>query len=83
MQGGDVPAPLQGLPHDRAPDEPRPTEHQQSHAPVAWLLLQATTLVAHVHPDDIASAVTAHRLGITPTPVLLDGEVEWRGLLFR
>ncbi|ROP42893.1 GNAT family N-acetyltransferase [Pseudokineococcus lusitanus] len=46
----------------------------------AWLIDRGTTdLVAHVHPDNLASAVTAHRLGMNPTPAVVDGEVEWRG----
>ena len=50
----------------------------------AWLFDQGTVvLVAHVHPDNVASAATAHRLGMTPTPVLDDGEIEWRGDLRR
>ena len=49
-------------------------------AVAAWLHHRGfTVLVAHVRPDNVASAVTAHRLGMTPTPALLDGEVEWRG----
>jgi len=48
----------------------------------SWLLREGVRcLVAHVHPANVASAVTAHRLGMTPTPTLLDGEIEWRGRL--
>ncbi|GAA2034305.1 GNAT family N-acetyltransferase [Pseudokineococcus marinus] len=51
-------------------------------AAAAWISDQGTAvLVAHVHPDNVASAATAHRLGMTPTPALVDGEVEWRGSL--
>ncbi|MEJ5914006.1 GNAT family N-acetyltransferase [Pseudokineococcus sp. 1T1Z-3] len=65
------------------------TSHQGQHlaaeagaAVASWLLHRGfTVLVAHVHPDNVASAVTAYRLGMTPTPGLLDGEVEWRGRL--
>lgn len=63
------------------------TNHQGQHlaaeaaaAVASWLLHQGTAvLVAHVHPANVVSAATAHRLGMTPTPALLDGEVEWRG----
>jgi len=49
-------------------------------AVTARLFDQGTVaLVAHVHPGNVASAATAARLGMTPTPVLEDGEIEWRG----
>ncbi len=35
-------------------------------------------VVAHVHPDHVASQRVAASLGLRPTPVLVDGEVEWR-----
>ncbi len=34
-------------------------------------------VVAHVHPDHVASQRVAAALGMRPTPVLVDGEVEW------
>ena len=34
-------------------------------------------LVAHVHPDHVASARVAERLGLRPTDVVEDGEVRW------
>ncbi len=35
-------------------------------------------VVAHVHPDHVASQRVAAALGLRPTPVVVDGEVEWR-----
>lgn len=37
-----------------------------------------TRVVAHVHPDNVASQRVAASLGLVPTPLLVDGEVEWR-----
>lgn len=34
-------------------------------------------LVAHIHPDNVASQGVARRLGMRPTDVVVDGEVEW------
>jgi RimJ/RimL family protein N-acetyltransferase len=34
-------------------------------------------VVAHVHPDHVASQRVAAALGLEPTPVVVDGEVEW------
>ena len=45
---------------------------------VAWLREHGVhTLVAHVHPDHAASAGVARSLGLTPTEVVVDGEVRW------
>ena len=43
-------------------------------------LLQADgwTVVAHVHPDHVASKGVARAAGLVPTDVMVDGEVEWR-----
>jgi hypothetical protein len=35
-------------------------------------------VVAHVHPDHVASQRVAAALGLRPTPVVVDCEVEWR-----
>jgi RimJ/RimL family protein N-acetyltransferase len=35
-------------------------------------------VVAHVHPDHLASQRVATSLGLAPTGTLVDGEVEWR-----
>jgi RimJ/RimL family protein N-acetyltransferase len=46
---------------------------------VQWLVARgATSVVAHVHPDHRASAAVAARVGLLPTNVIVDGEVEWR-----
>lgn len=46
---------------------------------VQWLVaLGATSVVAHVHPEHRASAAVAARVGLRPTNVIVDGEVEWR-----
>lgn len=36
-------------------------------------------LVAHIHPDHLASQHVARRLGMRPTDVVVDGEVRWVG----
>jgi RimJ/RimL family protein N-acetyltransferase len=46
---------------------------------VAWLdSIGVTTITAHVHPGNLASARVAERAGLMPTDELVDGEVEWR-----
>ena len=46
---------------------------------VQWLVARgATSVVAHIHPDHRASSAVAGRLGLRPTNVIVDGEVEWR-----
>jgi RimJ/RimL family protein N-acetyltransferase len=43
-----------------------------------WLRAQgADTLTAHVHPEHAASIAVATRLGMQPTPVVVDGETRW------
>lgn len=34
-------------------------------------------LVAHIHPEHAASQAIARKLGMTPTDVLVDGEIRW------
>ncbi len=47
-------------------------------AAVEWLVVRGVRrLVAHVHPDNVASHAVARRLGMHPTQVVVDGEVEW------
>jgi RimJ/RimL family protein N-acetyltransferase len=36
-----------------------------------------TTLVAHIHPDNLASATIAQRIGLHPTADEQDGEIRW------
>lgn len=36
-------------------------------------------IVAHIHPDHDASGAVARRLGLTPTDLIVDGEVRWAG----
>lgn len=36
-------------------------------------------LVAHIHPQHAASHRVAARLGMSPTPTVVDGEVRWEG----
>jgi RimJ/RimL family protein N-acetyltransferase len=49
-------------------------------AMVAWLRDQGVaTVVAHVHPDHPASAAVACAVGLSPTSIMEDGEVRWRG----
>jgi RimJ/RimL family protein N-acetyltransferase len=45
-----------------------------------WLRQQgATRLVAHVHPEHVASALVARSIGLAPTSIIIDGEVRWEG----
>jgi len=47
---------------------------------VAWLREQGVeTVMAHVHPDHQASQGVARAVGLTPTLLLVDGEVRWQG----
>jgi RimJ/RimL family protein N-acetyltransferase len=36
-----------------------------------------TSLVAHIHPDNVASAIVARRIGLHPTADDRDGEIRW------
>jgi len=64
-----------GVPHQR-----RGLATEAAAAVAAWLTRQdVRRLVAHVHPDNVASQVVAERLGLRPTDVVVDGEVEWVG----
>jgi len=36
-------------------------------------------LIAHIHPEHVASATVARSLGLAPTDVIVDGEVRWQG----
>jgi len=43
-----------------------------------WLLARgATLLVAHVHPEHRASVAVACAVGMSPTAMVVDGEVRW------
>jgi RimJ/RimL family protein N-acetyltransferase len=47
-------------------------------AVVDWLAAAGVDrLVAHIHPDHVASARVAERLGLSPTDAVEDGEVRW------
>ncbi len=47
-------------------------------AAVAWLAARGVRhLVVHIHPDNVASQRLAARLGMHPSHVVVDGEVEW------
>jgi RimJ/RimL family protein N-acetyltransferase len=47
-------------------------------AVVDWLATHGVDrLVAHIHPDHLASAGVAERLGLSPTDAVEDGEVRW------
>jgi RimJ/RimL family protein N-acetyltransferase len=62
------------------------TSHQRQHlakeaaaAVVAWLPeVNVDDPTAHIHPHHLASAGVARHLGLRPTSVIVDGEVEWR-----
>lgn len=45
---------------------------------VAWLTARPIpTVIAHIHPDHLASAAVATAAGLTPTPAWHDGERRW------
>lgn len=47
-------------------------------AMVGWLHTRGIgAVVAHIHPDHLASIGVARHLGLTPTSVVIDGEVRW------
>ena len=51
---------------------------------VAWLRQQgAAAVVAHVHPGHHASAAVARAVGMTPTGVVVDGEIRWQASAVR
>lgn len=41
--------------------------------------LGVTRILAHIHPEHVASQRIAARLGMAPTDVVVDGEVRWQG----
>jgi RimJ/RimL family protein N-acetyltransferase len=46
---------------------------------VAWLSARPPqTIIAHVHPDHLASAAIARACGLAPTDTWHDGEVRWQ-----
>ncbi|MBN6057937.1 GNAT family N-acetyltransferase [Nonomuraea sp. RK-328] len=48
---------------------------------VAWLREAGVrTVVAHIHPDHVASAAVAASAGLSPTDVWHDGEIRWTTL---
>lgn len=40
-------------------------------------------LIAHIHPDHLASQRIATGLGMTPSGTVVDGEIRWEGSLHR
>jgi len=47
-------------------------------AMTGWLRSQgARRFTAHIHPDHAASAAVARALGLSPTDVVVDGEIRW------
>ena len=47
---------------------------------VGWLREQdVETIVAHVHPEHLASMAVARRIGLHPTDRMVDGEIRWEG----
>jgi RimJ/RimL family protein N-acetyltransferase len=48
-------------------------------AMVLWLRAHGVApVVAHIHPENTASEGVARRLGLAPTPTIVDGEVRWQ-----
>jgi len=46
---------------------------------VDWLSRQPIrAVIAHIHPDHVASAAVAVAAGLTPTAEIHDGEIRWR-----
>jgi RimJ/RimL family protein N-acetyltransferase len=52
---------------------------EAGHALIAWLrdTLGVPSIVGSVHPDNVASQTTAHRIGLRPTDRHHEGEVVW------
>jgi RimJ/RimL family protein N-acetyltransferase len=47
-------------------------------AMTGWLRAQGVRrLTAHIHPDHAASTAVARSLGLSPTDVVVDGEIRW------
>jgi len=54
--------------------------HEAAQLIVDWLRGNGVgTIVAHIHPDHVASNSVARRIGLRPTGDLVDGEVRWLG----
>lgn len=52
---------------------------EAARAVVGWLeKVDVKSFVAHIHPEHGASAGVARALGMEPSDVMVDGEVEWR-----
>lgn len=52
---------------------------EAAHGLIAWLGGQPVeTLIAHIHPAHRASAAVATSLGLTPTDIRQDAEIQWR-----
>jgi RimJ/RimL family protein N-acetyltransferase len=52
---------------------------EAARALVGWLVAGGVLeVVAHVHPDHVASEGVARRAGLVPTETFLDGERRWR-----
>jgi RimJ/RimL family protein N-acetyltransferase len=46
-----------------------------------WLRAQdVSRLRAHIHPQHYASMAVARAAGLTPTPVIVDGEIRWESM---
>ncbi|MEU6037453.1 GNAT family N-acetyltransferase [Actinomadura sp. NPDC047616] len=52
---------------------------EAARAMVGWLAAHGVTeITASIHPDNVASATVARRLGLHPTPETSTGETVWR-----
>ncbi|MCH4161056.1 MAG: GNAT family N-acetyltransferase [Bifidobacterium sp.] len=57
---------------------------EASNRMVDWLHLQGvSTLIAHIHPMNQASAAVAHKLGLRATETIVDNEICWEASLPR
>jgi RimJ/RimL family protein N-acetyltransferase len=62
------------------PDQGRGYAAEATAEMLRWLHEHGVaTVVAHIHPDHLASAAIARRLGLRPTADMVDGEVRWLG----
>ncbi len=59
-------------------DQGQGLAREAARAMTGWLTAHGVRrLVAHVHPDHVASAAVARSLGLAATDELVDGEVRW------
>lgn len=50
---------------------------EATHGLVGWLSPQVRAIIAHIHPDHLASAAVAAACGLRPTDQRQDEEIRW------